>query len=177
MTETLTVRIDLTILIGHSPFTASALEQHSTGLAAECAGSAVTSQKLSEVLMKDFEEWPVFDFRLLFYREGRHDLPQPMNKRIKCRAQSFYKNKGRVPVLAKDGFVYQLDEENLKKDTPPLQDDFSAELRSSMLSGTAIEPGLVAKLDQVVDLHIEKLNVDIKGLSNDAICLKNNLMF
>lgn len=153
------------------PFTASASGQHSTGLAAGVLAPR-TAQKLSEVLMKDFEEWPVFDFRLLFYRDGKHDLPQPLNKRIKCRAQSFYKNKGRVPVLAKDGFVYQLDEENLKKDTEPLRDDFSAELRNSMLSGPAIETGPVAKPNQVVDLHIEKLGVDIKGLSNDAILKK-----
>lgn len=120
--------------------------------------------------MKDFEEWPVFDFKVLYYRDGVHDLPQPLTRRIKCRAQSFYKNKGKVPVLAKDGFVYQLDEENLKRAS--LAEDFPEELRNRMLDGAPVSAGEVAKPAEIVDLHTEKLGIDIKGLSNEAILKK-----
>lgn len=154
------------------PFTATASSaKGNTGLAAGVL-SARSTQKLSEVLMKDFEEWPVFDFKVLYYRDGVHDLPQPLNKRIKCRAQSFYKNKGRVPVLVKDGFVYQLDEENLKRVAEPLAEDFSEELRSRMLEGAPVSRGELAKPSDVVDLHTDKLGINIKGLTNDAILKK-----
>lgn len=154
------------------PFTATAAsESVTTGLAAGVLQPR-TSQKLTEVLMKDFETWPVFDMKVLYFREGNHQLPVALNKRIRCRAQSFYKNKGKVPVLAKDGFVYQLDEENLKRETPGISDDVAGEIKASMLGQPAPEQKSIPKPEQVVDLHIEKLVNNAKSLSNDAILKK-----
>ncbi|MHA4738650.1 Smr/MutS family protein [Dyadobacter sp. MSC1_007] len=153
------------------PFTAVApAEQTDTGLAGGVLQPR-SSQKLTEVQMKDFETWPVFDFKFLYFRDGNHQLPLPLTKRIKCRAQSFYKNKSKVPVLGKDGFVYQIDEESLKKEAPA-PENLAAELKERMLGQTAPEQNQVAKPEQVVDLHIEKLGVSINGLSNDAILRK-----
>lgn len=154
------------------PFTATAAsESVTTGLAAGVLQPR-TSQKLTEVLMKDFETWPVFDIKVLYFREGNHQLPVALNKRIRCRAQSFYKNKGKVPVLAKDGFVYQLDEENLKRETPGISDDVAGEIKASMLGQPAPEQKSIPKPEQVVDLHIEKLVNNAKSLSNDAMLKK-----
>jgi hypothetical protein len=154
------------------PFTAVAsTESVSTGLAAGVLQPR-TSHKLSEVLMKDFESWPVFDVHALYFREGSHQLPVALNKRIRCRAQSFYKNKGKVPVLAKDGFVYQLDEENLKREAPGISGDIAGEIKASMLGQSAPEQNSLPKPEQVIDLHIEKLVNNSKSLSNDAILKK-----
>ncbi|ACT93802.1 Smr/MutS family protein [Dyadobacter fermentans] len=154
------------------PFTATAAsESVTTGLAAGVLQPR-TCQKLTEVLMKDFETWPVFDMKVLYFREGNHQLPVALNKRIRCRAQSFYKNKGKVPVLAKDGFVYQLDEENLKRETPGISDDVAGEIKASMLGQPAPEQKSIPKPEQVVDLHIEKLVNNAKRLSNDTILKK-----
>ncbi|KQS31150.1 DUF2027 domain-containing protein [Dyadobacter sp. Leaf189] len=150
------------------PFTASSVgNQVQTGLA---AGVLLPrqSQKLTEVLMKDFEEWPVFDFNILYFREGKYTLPQPLNKRIKCRAQSFYKSKKKAPVLDKEAFVYQLDEESLKKELIPSDIDAAA-LKESMLRGTEREEVKVGKPQEIVDLHIEKLIEDPSRISKDSI--------
>ncbi|WAC09486.1 Smr/MutS family protein [Dyadobacter pollutisoli] len=156
------------------PFTAISLtEQVSLGLGAGVLQPR-TSQKLTEVLMKDFESWPVFELKLLYFREGNHLLPQPLTKKIKCRAQSFYKNKGKAPVLDKEAFVYQLDDENLKKETVATSENLSADLRASMLGGAKPEQVTLEKPEQVVDLHIGKLTQDSGKLSNDAI-LKTQL--
>ncbi|WP_353718045.1 DUF2027 domain-containing protein [Dyadobacter sp. 676] len=154
------------------PFTAAATsESVSTGLAAGVLQPR-SSQKLAEVLMKDFESWPVFDVKMLYFREGSHQLPLALNKRIRCRAQSFYKNKGKVPVLGKDGFVYQLDEENLKREVPGISEDIAGEIKASMLGQSAPEQNSLSKPEQVVDLHIEKLVDNHKSLSSDTILKK-----
>ncbi|WP_439559189.1 DUF2027 domain-containing protein [Dyadobacter sp.] len=150
------------------PFTASSVvNQVQTGLA---AGVLLPrqSQKLTEVLMKDFEDWPVFGFNILYFREGKYILPQPLNKRIKCRAQSFYKSKKKAPVLDKEAFVYQLDEESLKKE--PISSDINAvALKESLLRGTEKEEVKVGKPEEIVDLHIEKLIEDPSRISKDNI--------
>lgn len=151
------------------PFTASSIQnQVQIGLGAGVLQPR-QSQKLAEVLMKDFEEWPVFELNVLYFREGKRLLPQSLTKRIKCRAQSFYKSKRKAPVLDKEAFIYQLDEENLRKE-PVLPDhELSAALKESMLRGAGSEPLKVEKPDTVVDLHIEKLVIDTAGISNENI--------
>ncbi|WP_026350391.1 Smr/MutS family protein [Dyadobacter beijingensis] len=154
------------------PFTAAAAsESVTTGLAAGVLQPR-TSHKLTEVLMKDFESWPLFDVQALYFREGNHQLPVALHKRIRCRAQSFYKNKGKVPVLAKDGFVYQLDEENLKRETPGISEDVAGEIKARMLGQSVPEQNSLPKPEQVIDLHIEKLVNNHKSLSSDAILKK-----
>jgi hypothetical protein len=154
------------------PFTAVSLtEQVSVGLGAGVLQPR-TSQKLTEVLMKDFESWPVFELKLLYFREGNYLLPQPLTKKIKCRAQSFYKNKGKAPVLDREAFVYQLDDENLKKEPITTSENLSANLRASMLGGPKTEQATLEKPEQVVDLHIDKLTQESGRLSNEAILKK-----
>jgi len=158
------------------PFVATALEESvSNGLA---AGALLprTSQKLVELQIKDFESWPTFDFKILYYREGKHNLPQPLLKKLKCRAQSFYKSKAQAPVLAKEAFVYQLDEENLKKEEPVSSADLSKNLRESLMGDSSAGKGsaeqeklTLPKPENVIDLHIEKLKSDVSRLSNEEM--------
>ncbi|NIJ53181.1 Smr/MutS family protein [Dyadobacter arcticus] len=151
------------------PFTAvAANETISTGLAAGTL-TARSSQKLTEILIKDFEHWPIFDFKILYYREGSFGLPPALAKRIKCRAQSFYNNKKKAPLLEKEAYVYQLDEENLKTEDPVQNENLSISLKNSLLGGTVAEQKMIAKPDQVIDLHVEKLGKDTTRLSNDGI--------
>ncbi|QRR03867.1 Smr/MutS family protein [Dyadobacter sandarakinus] len=149
------------------PFTAAATsEQVSNGLAGGVLQPR-SAQKLTELLVKDFEAWPTFEFRMLYYRTGIHVLPQGLTTRIKCRAQSFYKNKKKAPVLDKDAFVYQLDIENLKK-----EQSAAGDLPDALKDGlNVVQPGTtgLAKPSDVVDLHAEKLDTDIRSLSGDQI--------
>jgi hypothetical protein len=151
------------------PFTASSQDQSvQTGLAAGTLHPR-SSQKLSELLMKDFEQWPTFEFKILYYREGKFTLPLPLNKKLKCRAQSFYKSKGQAPVLGREAFVYQLDVENLTKEEVVSDAALSDTLRTSMMGGAEVEKALLAKPENVVDLHIEKIQKDVSGLNNEGI--------
>lgn len=133
------------------------------GIQTGLAGGALeprTNRKLTEVLMKDFEQWPTFDIQVLYFKDGKGEVKQPFQKRMKCRAQSFYKRKQQTPVLNKEGYVYQLDEEGvvLPAANPIIS---AAEIRERMLSPQATESTLkVEKPQSIIDLHIEMLNKD-----------------
>lgn len=151
------------------PYTASAIDN---GVASGIGGGALqprTTQKLTEVLMKDFEVWPTFEIRMLFYREGKHVLPLGLTKKLKCRVQSFYKSKGTAPILGREAYIYQLDEEKLVKEEVLSDSNLSETLRESMLGGGKVEQSLPLKPENIVDLHIEKLKEDYKKLSSDEI--------
>ena len=125
-----------------------------------------TSHKLTDVLAKDFEQWPVFDLQMLYFREGKGTLKPAFQKRIKCRAQSFYKRKMAAPVLGKEAYLYQLDEESGATVTTPAAGILAAELREKMLSPQPAPDRAPDKPAEVVDLHLEKLTGDVGKLSN-----------
>jgi len=159
------------------PFTAATQQENvHTGLAAGLLQPR-TSQKLTELQMKDFESWPVFSFNLLHYRDGSYDAVQPFQKKIKCRAQSFYKSKGPAPVLNKDAFVFQLDEENVKKEELVSKTDISEQLRTSLMGGAPTAKIELEKPEGVVDLHIEKLMEDFSKISKEEILKKQLAAF
>ncbi|GLU55672.1 Smr/MutS family protein [Dyadobacter frigoris] len=136
-----------------------------------------TSQKLTELQMKDFENWPVFAFNLLYFREGTFDALLPFQKKIKCRAQSFYKSKGPAPVIGKDAFVFQLDEENVKKEEVVVKADIQEQLRTSLMGGSTTSKIELEKPEGVVDLHVEKIVEDPSRLSKDEILKKQLATF
>jgi hypothetical protein len=155
------------------PFTAAT--QHENVHAGLAAGvlQPRTSQKLTELQMKDFENWPVFSFNLLYFREGAYDAILPFQKKIKCRAQSFYKSKGPAPVLGKDAFVFQLDEETVKKEEVVLnKSDMQEQLRTSLMGGGTASKIELEKPEAIVDLHVEKIVDDFSKLSKDEILKK-----
>jgi hypothetical protein len=127
-----------------------------------------TSQKIAELEGKDFEIWPAFDLHFLFYREGNYELPQPLNKKVKCRAQTFFKSKKVAPVLNREAFVIQLDADNVKTPEKEIPTNLSEKLRESMMAGGT--PEEVVELDapnEIVDLHIEKLVAEHSALSKE----------
>jgi len=114
---------------------------------------ARTQLKLNALYMNEkFEQWPTFVVQAIWFRPGAASLRAPVVKRLKPRAQSFFKHKRQVPLLNQPGHVFQLDEENDR----PVQAD---ELRQQMLEPKA-EPERAIAVERpsaVVDLHIEKL--------------------
>ena len=125
-----------------------------------------TSHKLTDLLAKDFEQWPVFDLQMLYFREGKGILKSAFQKRIKCRAQSFYKRKQAAPVLGREAYLYQLDDENGPIAAIPSVGISAADLREKMLSPQPELEATPGKPESVVDLHLEKLTTDEGKLSN-----------
>ncbi len=168
-------------LINNSDWTLpfAAYGDHEGKQAGLAAGTLLprTSQRLTDLLMKDFEQWPSFDVQVLHFKEGSGEMKQPFQKKIRCRAQSFYKRKQSAPVLDKEAYVYQLDEESTPAPSKPAPTPNASELRESLMNGgknadkasrvpapNRAEGG--AGSSSVVDLHLEKLSDQADSLSN-----------
>lgn len=125
-----------------------------------------STHKLTDLLAKDFERWPVFELQGLYFREGSGSVRAPFQKRLKCRAQSFLKRKKMAPVLGREAHLYQLDEENLPVPDPAGIGISAAYLRESMLSPQADTQSEGERPASVVDLHWDKIGTEPGNLSN-----------
>jgi len=155
------------------PFTVSKqMDQLQTGITAGVLLPR-TSHKITELIMNDFETWPVFNFTMLYYRSGNFALRSPFERKMKCRAQTFYKSKKQAPVLNKEGFVFQLDDEEVfKKEGTKVKENLSDDLRNSLMGGADVAKIVLEKPEKIIDLHIGKITGDFSRLSNEEILKK-----
>jgi hypothetical protein len=125
--------------------------------------NAVASEsfgKAGEFNIADFDHWPALVIQALYYKHGKSLLKDPLNKKLKFKANSFFKSKQKVPLLHKEGFLFRLDEENISF-TPEEIRDKMFESNSPKVSSEKI----IHKPAAEVDLHIEKLISDHTALS------------
>lgn len=141
------------------PFSLSAgTEPHLRGLATGVL-KARTSQKIQDLAVKDFEGWGTFTLQALYHRAAFLARRAPLERTIRLRAQSFFKNKQRLPVLGKEGYLIQLDDAQSSRPIEP------AQLRERMIEGTPAPAAPPAKAAETVDLHFEKLGADAGNLN------------
>jgi DNA-nicking Smr family endonuclease len=117
--------------------------------------------KIIDFEVKDFENWPYLYVQALFHSNSIMTAKVPLNRRIKFKAATFYKSKRKAPVLDKEAYVFQLDEQ-LKPIDPE-------KIKESLMSNVEKAPETTYKKSrpsEKVDLHIEKLTSDTGGMSN-----------
>jgi len=138
-------------------------ERHQRGLSGGYL-KAKSSLKVQDLLIKDFDDWGTFVFNCLYFTIGFAPERAPLNKRVKYRANTFFKNKRKAPLLDKDAYLFQLDAD--EKIEEPLN---AQTLMEKMFEKNEPEPAAPAKIERpasVIDLHIEKLTRDFMTLSN-----------
>ncbi|MFN8355748.1 MAG: Smr/MutS family protein [Spirosomataceae bacterium] len=117
-----------------------------------------TAIKIQDLAVKDFEEWGTFTYRALYYRPAFMVEREPLTRKMKFRANTFFKNKQKAPVLGKDAYVFQLDAE-----TQVINPEKLAEKLTTPTPKPIVVP---PKPLAVVDLHIEKLSKDFLAMGN-----------
>ena len=138
-------------------------ERHQRGLSGGVL-KAKSSIKVQDLLIKDFDDWGTFVFNCLYYTVGFSPERAPLNKRVKFRANTFFKNKRKAPLLDKDAYLYQLDAD--EKIEQPVN---AQTLKEKMFEKNEPEPAIPVKVERpaaVIDLHIEKLTRDFLALNN-----------
>lgn len=115
--------------------------------------------KIQEFLVKDFEDWGTFTFQALYYRPAFMVERVPLVKKVKFRANTFFKNKQKAPIVDKDAYLFQLDGEKVEVKPEQL-------LEKMFESEVALPSASVLKPSTVVDLHIEKLTKDFLAMTN-----------
>jgi hypothetical protein len=129
------------------------------------------SKTVSHVHLKDFEKWPDVLIQFLLHRASSTSLYQPELKRLKFKASSFYKSKNMVPVLKKEGYLFQLD-------TKPVAVDPDKILEQLSENPAAPEAYSLKVPAAEVDLHIEKIaDDDFSSLSNSEILRRQMAVF
>jgi hypothetical protein len=121
------------------------------------------SLKVKEVNISFFDNWGIMVFQFLFFMNGFQPWREPMVKRVRFRANTFFKNKGTAPILNKEAYLFQIDQDEKIEiaDTAstPLIDP--VELKEKMLEKKTEtvqnQPIKINIPPKEVDLHIETL--------------------
>ena len=139
------------------------------------AGSTV---KVNNLRVADFDRWPVLIFQALYYRSGYYTLREPLMRRIKHKAATFFKSKATAPLLDKSAFLFSIDQAATSGGVPlggqPLDPN---KLKESMLApkedARAKDQIKLTRPSAQVDLHIEELTDDYDSMNNgDMLALQ-----
>ena len=113
------------------------------------------SVKLKEVAVNDFDKWPALVVQLLFHRDAYFKMREPLLRKFKFKAATFFKSKKTAPVIDKQAYLYQID----GADAPVK----SASIDVALLKESMYEPqsteekAQYVRPSQQIDLHIEQL--------------------
>lgn len=122
------------------------------------------TKPVTHLHLNDFEKWPDLVVQYLQHKTGTSTLLEPITRKLKFKASSFYKSKKTAPVLQKEGYVFQLDAKPVLVNPDKIQEQLTE-------AGGQTDPTKVAAPNHEVDLHIEVLlpNEDPKLMSNSEI--------
>lgn len=144
------------------PFTAGQeARQQYTGIASGLL-QAHASEKIMELEVRDFKQWPNLIVQMLFHQQGPQTMRQPLVKNLKFRAPSFFKHKRKAPLIEKDAYVFQLDEDPKPIDIHNLKEKIFQPAEGNHSVG--VQPPA-----KVIDLHIDKLVADHSEMSNSEM--------
>lgn len=122
-----------------------------------------SSVKVQEVNTKNFENWPAYLLQFLFFKSGAGIPQEPLTKKIRFRANTFFKNKQTAPVLAKDAYVFQVDKEAAEVQPQKITDALYGE------NTVDVKPNRLPAPARETDLHIEKLSKDYAKMGSPQI--------
>lgn len=124
------------------------------------------SVKIREVLVSEFDQWPVWVMQLLFFHQGYYTLREPLVRRFRFKAATFFKNKRQAPLLDKPSFLFEVDASGLYEGGKPV--DLN-QVKERMLSNAEEDKSRLLRLERPpkeVDLHIEKLTSEYDKMNN-----------
>lgn len=125
--------------------------------------NAGSYHKLDEKSIIKFEEWPSLNLQFIpLNRKVEKTLPA-FQKKVKFKASSFFRSKGRVPVLDKEGYLYQIDHQEKALDVKRLNQELSPG------AGESVAKEQFRRPEKEIDLHIEKLTKDHDLMSNSEM--------
>lgn len=123
--------------------------------------AAKTSKKITEKSIQNFEEWPPLLVQLFPINQRIEKTEPALERKIKFKANTFFKSKGMAPILDKSGYVFRLTENAKEIDIQTLNRELNPEVIKPEQS--------FPRPPKEVDLHIEKLTKDHDLMSNSEM--------
>lgn len=141
---------------------------------------AHSTTKVSNLLVADFDQWPVLIFQALYYRAGYYTLREPLMRRIKHKAATFFKSKATAPLLDKPSFLFSIDQAATSAGGSSLG---GTPLGGNPLDPTKLKESMLAPKEDTyakkqikltrppaqVDLHIEELTDAYDSMNNSEM--------
>lgn len=123
-----------------------------------------TYQKVHELSIDKFERWNTLIIQFLFHRIGVGSFREPLVKKMRFKANTFFKAlKKEVPLLGGEGYVFQLDEENRVAEIQPNPERVVEKTIETQPAAKNIlvvpKPTQFGKRKEV-DLHADKLGIN-----------------
>lgn len=122
---------------------------------------ANSTRKLTEKSISNFEEWPTLLIQFFPIHPRVEKMEPSFERKIKFKASSFFKSKGKAPLLEKNGYVFQLSDQSKEIDVAALNKDLNPNKDSSTVQ--------FQRPAKEIDLHIEKLSKEHEFLSNSEM--------
>jgi hypothetical protein len=123
--------------------------------------NANAAKKIGEKSIQNFEDWPVMLIQFLPIHQRIEKTEKSFERKLQFKASVFFKSKGIVPVLEKNGYIFKLSENIKEIDIKRLNEELN--------SGTVISDPKFEKPPKEIDLHIEKLTKDYPFMSNSEM--------
>lgn len=123
--------------------------------------TARSAKKISEKSIQNFEEWPALLVQLFPINPRIEKTESAFERKVKFKANTFFKSKGKAPILDKDGYVFRLTENSKEIDVQ--------ELNRELNQITVKQEQNYPRPDKEIDLHIEKLTKDHDLMSNSEM--------
>lgn len=126
--------------------------------------SAKSSQRIEDLSLAQLDQWGTYVVQAIFAQKTLFRLQEPLLKKVKFRANQL-KNMQEVPVLQKNGYLLQIDREEVEKiDNQEIQEQILQKQKAIKTTESPLQ-----KPSLEVDLHIEALLEDYQNLSKEQI--------
>lgn len=112
--------------------------------------------KVKDVMVSEFDQWPTLVIQALYHRNGYFSLREPLVRKMKFKASTFFKSQRQAPLLEKSAFLFQVDEGNIGGkpiDPNKIKERIYANTQEQDVANRITFSRPPAK----VDLHIEQL--------------------
>lgn len=146
-------------------FLYSIAEEHGENSLTLSAGLSAPGShyKLDEKSILKFEEWPSLHLQFIPVNRRIEKTLPAFEKKVKLKASSFFRNKAKIPVLNKDGFIYKIDHQEKPLDVRQLNKELNENEAEKAPQEQFHRP------EKEIDLHIEKLSKDHDLMSNSEM--------
>jgi len=122
-----------------------------------------SSRKFSDWFITNFENWPELEVLALYFQQKLYKKPPLLTKKIKFKANNFFKSKQKISFLQQEGYLFQLDQDNVAVDPQKLKENFFK------LNDPNTTDSRDRERSEIIDLHIEKILPEHEGLTNAEI--------
>lgn len=120
------------------------------------------ARKFDDRQLKEMDEWPAFLLRFIPIHNTLEKAIPAFERQLKMKPTQFFRHLGKAPRLDKTAYIFSLEQTTKELDIRALNQELD-EIQPKPENPKTTKPA------RSIDLHIEKLATDPKGMSNSEM--------